>query len=137
MKYIISGAAALLAVVAFSPAYALKVTNLDEVTHRVALYGRGESVVREIEPGATEYFTGGSQGLLSLVEAPSAPVKGTKTPAKKQAKRDSVVHADGLLSGIIGNERTSGIPADPDSTYVIWKGGDLRLQSRVKDGRRG
>lgn len=133
-KFLIAvSAAALFA----SPAYALKVTNLDDVAHHVELYGRGESVVREIQPGATEYFTGGSQGLLSLVDAPKTQAKASNKPSKKAAKHDSVVHADGLLSGIIGNERTSGIPADPDSTYVIWKGGDLRLQSRIKDGRRG
>lgn len=120
-----------------NPAYALKVTNLDDVTHHVELYGRGESVVMEIEPGATEYFTGGSQGLLSVVDAPKPQAKASNTLGKKTAKHDSVVHADGLLSGIIGNERTSGIPADPDSTYVIWPGGRLMLQSRIKDGRRG
>lgn len=133
-KFLIAASAAALFA---SPAYALKVTNLDEVTHHVELYGRGESEVRAIEPGATEYFTGGSQGLLSLVDTPKTPAKASSKPGKKAAKHDSVVHADGLLSGIIGNERTSGIPADPDSTYVIWKGGDLRLQSRIKDGRRG
>ena len=125
------------AVLFASPAYALRVTNLDDVAHYVELYGRGESVVEEIQPGETHYFTGGSQGLLSLVDAPKAHANDHGKPSKKAAKHDSIVHADGLLSGIIGNERNSGIPADPDSTYVIWKGGDLRVQSRIKDGRRG
>lgn len=119
-----------------SPAYALRVTNLDDVAHRVALYGRGETVVQDIAPGDTEYFTGGSQGTLSLVAPAAAPgSKAKKNNAK--GSHDSVVHADGLLSGIIGNERSDGIPADPDSTYVIWPDGRLRVQSRIKDGRRG
>jgi uncharacterized protein (DUF1778 family) len=55
MKYIISGAAALLAVVAFSPAYALKVTNLDEVTHRVAICACSR-VLRMAAAGSLSYF---------------------------------------------------------------------------------
>ncbi len=132
MKKLLIAAAATMLVA--SPASALRVTNLDEVTHRVELYGRGEAIVQEIEPGATEYFTGSTQGLLSLVDAPETA---KANAGKKHAARDgdSALHADGLLSGVIGAARTSGIPTDPDSSYVIWPGGRLMLQSRIKDNR--
>ncbi|MFZ4541614.1 MAG: hypothetical protein ACOYNL_07385 [Rickettsiales bacterium] len=122
--------AVLLVTLVASPALAMKITNLDSVPHRVELTGRGAPEVRVIEPNATEYYSGGSQGFLALVDEP-APAKGKK-PAKSMKQKDSVVHADGLLSGIIGNERTSGIPADTDSSYVIWPGGNLRVQGRLK-----
>ena len=133
----ISYAALSLALLAF-PAFALKVTNLDTVAHRVELSGRGAPEVRVIEPNATEYFSGASQGFLALVD----DVDSAKTMAKKAAKRatkpaahDSVVHADGVLSGIIGNERTNRIPADPDNRYTIWPDGKLTVQGRMKNNR--
>lgn len=132
---------ALMLAVAASPAYALTVTNLDSVPHKVALSARGSADVRLIQPNATEYFTGASQGMLSLADEAAAPakepVKKKRGKGKKEAvKKDSVVHADGLLSGIIGNERTSGIPADPDSSYTIWPGGKLNVQARRKNAGR-
>ncbi len=123
--------AALSLALAASPALALKVTNLDTVPHRVELSGRGEPQVRVIEPNATELFAGASQGFLALVDAPEAPKKGAKKLPKPDAK-DSVVHADGVLAGIIGNERTSRIPADPDNSYTIWPGGRMYVQGRKK-----
>ncbi len=136
----ISYAALSLALLA-SPAFALKVTNLDTVAHRVELSGRGSPEVRIIEPNETEQFFGAAQGFLSLLpleevatEAPQSKKKAKKKPSKKatSAKAGSIVHADGLLSGIIGNERTSGIPADPDHSYTIWRGGKLTVQGRMK-----
>lgn len=129
----ISGAALLL-ILAANPAFALKVTNLDSVAHTVELSGRGEPQQRVIQPNATEFFAGASQGFLSVVEAVPAAQKGAKK-APKTAVPDSVVHADGLLSGVIGNARSTGIPADPDNSYVIWPEGRLMLQSRVKNSR--
>jgi hypothetical protein len=113
------------------PAFALKVTNLDNVVRTVELSGAGTPQVRVIQPNATEYFTGAAHGRLSLVE-PEKKGKATK----KVKPHDSVVHADGLLSGIIGNERSENIPADPDSSYTIWPGGKLNVQSRSKNGGR-
>ncbi|MDX2094816.1 MAG: hypothetical protein SFW64_02600 [Alphaproteobacteria bacterium] len=119
---------------AATPAYALRITNLDTVPHRVALTGRGETLTREIPPGETEYLTGATQGLLSLAD--NRPAAATNRAAKRAVPPpDGAVHADGLLSGIIGAARSTGIPADPDSAYVIWPGGHLQLQSRIKDGR--
>ena len=127
-----------------SPAFALKVTNLDSVARTVQLTGVGAPDVRTIQPNGTEYFTGASNGMLSLVEPAQAAPKAEKhgkhgKAAKKavvEAKHDSVVHADGVLSGIIGNERSENIPADPDSNYTIWPGGKLNVQSRSKNGGR-
>lgn len=131
MKQIIIGAALVLASV--TPAHALKITNLDDVPHRVALEGRGEVIVLEIAVGATEYMTGSSQGMLSLEE--SAPAsKGKKKVAKPPANNGSLVKTDGMLAGIVGDKHRS-VHADPDSSYVIWQGGDLRLQSRTKDAQ--
>ena len=120
-----------------SPAFALKVTNLDTVAHHVELSGRGAPEVRLIEPNATEFFAGAAQGFLALVDAPVAPKTQPNKGKKKTVKttHDSVVHADGILSGIIGNERTSRIPADPDNSYTIWPGGRMFVQGRMKDNR--
>lgn len=104
-----------------SPALALKVTNLDTVPHKVELAGRGTAETRVIQPDATEHFTGASQGRLSL--------KSTASPKKAKG----AIQSDGMLSGIIGNGRDQDIPVDPNDAYVIWPGGDLRLQSRHKD----
>ncbi len=104
------------------PAYALRVTNLDKVPHNVALTGNGAPQVRSIAPNATEYFTGAAHGFLSLADGAAKP------------QHDSVVHADGVLSGIIGNERSEQIPADPDSDYTIWPGGKLSVQTNKRAG---
>ncbi len=106
-----------------APAWALKITNLDKVPHRVELSGNGAPQVMDIAPDATEYFIGAAHGFLALKDGPVKP----KKPA-----HDSMVHADGMLSGIIGNEREAEIPADPDNNYAIWPGGKLRVQSRIK-----
>lgn len=128
--------AAMLALVA-TPAFALKVTNLDKVPHTVVLSTRGMAETVVIAPNATEIFSGATQGFLSLKDAEEPKgKKGKKKAAKKPAKDDSVVHADGMLSGIIGNERTGGMPTDPLNNYVIWPGGDLRLQSKTKQAGR-
>jgi hypothetical protein len=115
----ITSAAFLLAFVA-SPALALKVTNLDTVAHTVELSGTGAPELRIIQPNATEQFTGAAHGFLSL--------KTAKNP--KPAR--GVIQADGMLSGIIGNGRTEGIPADADNSYVIWPNGKITLQGRQK-----
>ncbi len=117
-------------VVMANPAFALKVTNLDRVVHTVELSGAGVAQKRVIQPNATEFFTGASHGRLSLV-TPNA-TKGIAASAKTQ---ESTVAADGLLSGVIGIARTRNIPADPDSSYVIWPGGSLNVQSRTKETR--
>lgn len=103
-----------------SPALALRVTNLDTVPHIVEWSGRGAPERRLIPPNETEYFTGASQGFLALTDA--------NNPAASYGK----IHADGLLSGVIGNARSSEIPADPDNSYAIWPGGHLNVQSRIK-----
>ena len=110
---------------AATPAFAMEVTNLDKVAHKVALTGTGQPEIRLIEPNKTEYFTGGVHGFLAIVD--------DVTPApKKKSKHSSVVHMDGMLSGVVGNERTDGIPADAQNNYVIWEGGKIALQSRRK-----
>jgi hypothetical protein len=124
-----------------SPAFALKITNLDTVAHRVELSGRGEPEVRLIQPNATENFFGAAQGFLALVPPEEVAVAEQKSKKKSRKKRretpastqaGSVVNADGILSGIIGNGRTSRIPADPDHSYTIWPAGKLTVQGRMK-----
>ncbi len=116
-------ASGLCAVLMASPALALKVTNLDQVPHTVQLTGSGAPEQRLIAPNATENFTGAAQGFLSLADRPV------------NASQGSVVQMDGLLAGVIGNGRRDQVAADPDNSYVIWPGGDLRLQSRIKSAR--
>ncbi len=134
MKHIIPMAALTLALLA-SPAFALRVTNLDKVARTVELAGGGVLEQRTIEPGDTEYFTGSNQGRLSLI-TPAAPGKKGR-PLHHTQDGDTTVHADGILSGVIGAERSENIPADPDSDYTIWPGGTLAIQSnkRVGNGR--
>jgi hypothetical protein len=103
-----------------TPAHALKITNLDSVPHTVELAGRGTVSRYVIPPDATENITGASQGFLSLISA----------PVKQKAK--GVLEADGLLSGVIAASRNQEIPVDPNDIYVIWPGGDLRLQGKIK-----
>jgi hypothetical protein len=132
MKYSFLFASVAMTVMLAAPVYALRVTNLDSVAHTVELAGSGATQQRVIEPNATEYFTGAAHGRLSLVEVQK---KGKVSKKIKPAPmHDSVLHADGLLSGIIGNERSTNIPADPDSDYTIWPGGHLNVQSRSKNG---
>lgn len=104
-----------------SPALALKITNLDKVPHTLELTNAGTPQTITLAPDATELVTGISQGKLSLKTA----------PVVKKAK--GTVQADGLLSGVIGNGRNQDIPVDMNDSYVIWPGGDLRLQSHRKD----
>ena len=109
---------ALAVVLVASPAFAMRITNLDKVPQTVALTSDGQTERHTIEPGDTEYFTGNSTGLLSLVAA-----------KPKVAGDDSTVHSDGLLAGIVGAERNTNIPVDPMNDYTIWPGGKLSIQS--------
>lgn len=117
-----------------TPALALRVTNLDTVAHTVEFSGTGKPERHVVQPNATENFTGATQGFISLVapqKEDAAPASGKrKSRTKTKEKSEGVVHADGLLSGIIGNGRSEGIPADPANNYVIWSGGRIALQGR-------
>ena len=124
--------AALALVLAASPAFALRVTNLDTVARTVELSGGGVLEQHTIAPGDTEYFTGDSNGRLSLIDPASVGRKGK--PVKPVNEDDTSVHADGILSGVIGAERSANIPADPDSDYTIWPGGKLAVQSNKRVG---
>lgn len=114
----ITGFAALLALAA-DPAAALSITNLDKVTHRVEFLSAGTVHQREIAPNQTTRFEGLPNGTLSLLSSPNPRTGGA-------------VNADGLLSGYIGNGRDQGIAADIMDDYVIWPGGKLGIQRRMK-----
>lgn len=105
-----------------APAYAMKITNLDHVPHTVEVWVAGSSQTRVIQPNATEIFGGTTQGRLSLKTAP-------------EIKRGGVVQTQGMLSRYIGNGRNQDVPFDPNDNYTIWPGGEIALQSRVKQGR--
>lgn len=109
-----------------SPALAMRITNLDKVPQTVALTQGTNVDQRTIAPGDTEYYTGAPRGQLMLVPTPVYDKKGKAS--KRSAKHQSVVHADGMLSGIIGNESDT-LVADPDNDYAIWPGGKLQVQS--------
>jgi hypothetical protein len=100
-----------------APAFAARVTNLDEVAHTVTFSHAGTVREEVVEPDATVYFPR-LDGMVSL--------KGGK-PASSTLNSSS-----GLLNGIVGAARTADIPAGPSDDFVIWKGGELRLQRRVK-----
>lgn len=105
---------------AASPALALKVTNLDTVEHNVQLEAAGSMDVRSIAPAATTTFYGQADGRLSLLSMPPIHAKST-------------FQADGLLSGVIGEGRNQDIPTNGRDEYVIWPGGKMQLQRRMKE----
>lgn len=102
-----------------SPAMALKVTNLDHVPHRIAFEVAGSTRTETLAPNATVNFMNTPNGRLSLLSSPKPRSGGT-------------VNADGILSGYIGNGRDQAIPVDVMDEYVIWPGGNLQLQRRMK-----
>ncbi len=115
---------ALIAVTSLAfPAAALEVTNLDTHEHRVALDVAGSQEIRTVAAGATEFFVGKPNGFISLLSA--------KTPKKGKA----TLQSDGILSGYIGNGRTSGLPAENRDVFVIWPDGSFTLQQRRRGGR--
>lgn len=106
--------------IAASAEAAPKVTNLDRIPHVVAYDSAGSVTRKSINPDESVYFFGQPEGLMSLV-----------TPSQsKKPGRSGAVHADGILSGILGAERTQDIPVNRDDTLVIWPGGRLMIQSR-------
>lgn len=101
----------------------LRITNLDKVAHTVRYEASGGEQNYTIAPGETEMLVGQPAGRLSLVSAPK-PVKAT-----------SAVQSDGLLSDFIGNGRTMDIPAEPRDEFVIWPGGEIGIQRRMRSPR--
>ncbi|MEJ0009347.1 MAG: hypothetical protein WDN72_01725 [Alphaproteobacteria bacterium] len=103
-----------------SSAYAIKVTNLDRETHRVAFDSAGSRLVETIPPGRTAFFPE-ADGTASLLTAdPRKPSTGT-------------LHDDnGLLHGFIGAERTEDIPVSAYDELVIWNSGEMSIQRRFK-----
>jgi hypothetical protein len=112
-------AAAVFSLALAGSAQAMKVTNLDDVPHTISFEAAGSMRRDVLAPGQTVNFYNAPNGRLSLVDSPN-PSSGGK------------VNADGMLSGYIGNGRDQGIPADAMDEYVIWKGGKMQLQRRMK-----
>ena len=99
-----------------STAGAVDVTNLDKVDHKVVYETAGSKQVYAVGAGDTVHIAGQTNGFLSLITSENPkPSRGT-------------LHSDGLLSGIIGSERTEDIPADQLDVFTIWPGGMLALQ---------
>lgn len=113
MKHYVIGAMALLAA---SPALAARVTNLDTVPHVVMFEFAGTVREQLVEPNRTVYFPS-TDGLVSL---------------KGGNKGQGMVQMSGMLNGVVGSGRTADIPAGPADDFVIWKGGKLTLQRRIK-----
>lgn len=106
-----------------TPALALEITNLDRIDHRVLFESAGGREEILVKVNRTESIDGQPNGRLSLLTA------------KKPSRGDSLVQADGILSGVFAGKRTQGIPADSADAFVIWEGGDIRLQQRWRGGR--
>lgn len=98
------------------PAFAARVTNLDTTAHVVQFEFAGSVQEQTVAPNGTVTFPR-QDGFVSL--------KGG-TPAT------SHVTSDGLLQGAVGNARSAGLPAGPGDDFVIWKGGKITLQHRIK-----
>ena len=103
-----------------SPAWALRITNLDKVPHTITYETLGNVFERTIAPNATTRFDGLPNGRLSLV---TAAVK----------KQGGPVEGTGIITKYIGNGRNQGIPADIRDDYVIWPGGEIGIQRRMKN----
>ncbi len=109
---------------AFSPAaQALEVTNLDTMDHRVLFEVAGSQQAYEVPVNRTVYIPGQPNGFVSLITA------------EHPKPSEGVIHSDGILAGVIGNERTNGIPVETNDALVIWKGGHINIQQRRRGGR--
>lgn len=99
------------------PAAAMKVTNLDHVPHTVRFEQVGQQKDVTLQPRESYRFMFG-EGELSLMSVP--------------AQKGSTVGASGVLAGVLGNGRTVGIPAGQWDEFVIWPGGKLHMQRRMR-----
>lgn len=108
-----------------SNASALEITNLDTIPHRILFEAAGKKEVYDIPVSRTVYIPGQPNGFVSLLSAQ------TPKPSK------GVIHNDGLLAGVLGTERTEGIPAETNDALVIWEGGHINIQQRRRGGRFG
>lgn len=104
---------------------ATEITNLDSMDHTILFDSAGAQHTYLVEAGTTEYIPGQPNGLISLVTA--------RNPKPSRG----LVHADGILSGLIAGERTEGIPADTRDVFVIWEDGNINRQMRRMDGQHG
>lgn len=118
MKKILLAATSLSLFCAY-PAWSLSVSNLDKVPHVVTYDAAGSHFEQPIAPNDTIYINGVASGKLSLKSDSPKPSRGT-------------IHADGMLSGIVGAERDQDIPADDQDSYVIWPGGKLMMQKTTR-----
>lgn len=107
----------LCAMLAATPALALKVTNLDKVPHRVLFKNAGSEQVREIPAGETAYFSGEAEGTLSLLDVAPKEGKGT-------------LQADGYWLRTVNGGRNQNMVATQRDFFAIWPNGDLLLQGR-------
>ena len=102
------------------PASAVRVTNLDVTPHTITYESSGNVHQATLAAGETVDFVGLPDGILSL-----------KASAPKPSK--SNLHADGLLSGIVGAVRNQNIPAGNEDDFAIWPGEQLLLQHHRRD----
>lgn len=100
-------------------AQAAKVLNLDHVPHRVMVEQAGAVREYTIQPNGSVRWVG-TDSTVSLV-----------TPGKAMPSRGRI-HSDGLLSGTIGSMRNQQMPAGPTDEMVIWPGGQMHMQRRMK-----
>ena len=101
---------------AANPAFAARITNLDNVAHVVTFERAGSVQEQTVLPNQTATFMR-ADGMVGL---------------KGGAAATSDVNSDGLLKGVIGASRGSRIPAGPGDEFTIWPGGKLYLQRRIK-----
>jgi hypothetical protein len=113
----------LLMIMGSTPAMAMKITNLDTVVHQVAFESAGVKQVYRLAPDESVTIASQPAGKLSLVGAAPEP------------SSEATVHADGILSGVVGAVRRVNIPADSGDEFAIWPNGRLLLQKhRISNG---
>lgn len=99
-----------------APAFAARITNLDHVPHVVTFARAGAVQEQTVLPQRTAYFPR-ADGFVGL---------------KGGNPGTSTVNMDGMLRGAVGSGRTTNIPAGPGDDFVIWPGGKMHLQRRIK-----
>ena len=110
-----------LAALAFAPdAHAVKVLNLDRHDHVVAFESAGSVQQQTVRAQRSVWFQN-MDGMVSLVSA--QPVR---------HGQGTLQHDGGLLRGMIGNRRNQRIPVGPHDELVIWSGGEMSIQRRIK-----
>ena len=101
-----------------SPAYAIKVDNLDSRDHVVVFDSAGSQMKETVPAGRSTWFPD-EEGTISMLD-----------PEVRQPSKGRIHDDNGLLHGVAGI-RTEGIPVSSKDEVAIWQGGEMGIQRRL------